>query len=133
MLFDEADFGRNIAKLTDAQRRVGALLSIANAVPADGLVTGVLVNEADKVKHAVEAAKALGLKDVTRALDKLLSLTPKELWSMDADARYEWSQSDEKNVEKIAKLEETDLFEDARQTMMRAAVSLALDHAEEFF
>lgn len=132
-LYGEKDFGGGIGKLTDAQRRVGALLSVANAVPCDGLVTGVVVNEGDKVKHAIEAAKALGLKDVTRALDKLVSLVPKVLWTKDADARWDWSQNNDKAVEKIAELEETDLFEDARQSMMRAAIALALEHPDEFF
>ncbi|MDX2147362.1 MAG: hypothetical protein SFZ23_07545 [Planctomycetota bacterium] len=131
--YSETDFQKGVAKLTDAQRRAGALILLTCAIPMDGLFIGVLVNQPEVMPHAVEAARTLGLSDGLRFLDALAKATPKGLLQQKtSDARMTWAEENESPPE-LEELEASELAEVGAAQMQLAAMKLVVTHADEFF
>lgn len=132
-LFGAGDFLGPAAKLTVHQRRAGAMLAFSNAMPWDGLVVGVVVNQPELLRHVREAATALKLKRVSSLVAKMLAILPAAVFKLrSGDQRLTCLDNDPRTL-KLSALEDSALAENARCDMMVAATRIILDHPEEFF
>lgn len=79
-----------------ARRDVSVLLNIWDALPCDGMVTGVFINQAELVPKAIAIASELGLHEQAKLLQRGLALFPTHLVEgHDINTRFEWFQSPE--------------------------------------
>ncbi len=132
-LYGARDFVGTADKLTTHQRRAGAMLAFSNAMPWDGLVIGVIVNQPEVIAHVREAAAALNLRRVASLITKMRTLIPPGVFQQSSVDDRMASLDADPNTAKLHALEDSDLAEDARCDMMVAAMRLVLDHPEEFF
>jgi hypothetical protein len=122
------------SKLTINQLRACAFASFSGAVPMDGLVVGVLVNKPRIFELVVDAAKSLALRRVSKQLQRVSDVLPPAFWKLKkVDDRLEWLEKHEKVAKALARIEDSEKFDDARFEMMLVAASIALDNPDEFF
>lgn len=133
-LFEDGDLEPAVSLLTPNQRRAGAMIWFATALPCDGLHIGVLVNQPYILPHVREAARALKLKDVELVIRAIDTIVPPEVLTMaDCEQRYAWYEEHQDVLEKLDALEAKDSFNDALNTMIQMAMILVADHPDEFF
>jgi hypothetical protein len=100
----------------------------------DGLVVGVLVNKPRIFELVVDAAKSLALRRVSKQLQRVSDVLPPAFWKLKkVDDRLEWLEKHEKVAKALARIEDSEKFDDARFEMMLVAASIALDNPDEFF
>jgi hypothetical protein len=77
------------------RRRVAALVSFHNALPFDGILTGVAVNQPGVIAVGIEAAQAEGAVELVGYLKEIAGCIPAELVSLeDVEQRLSYYDSD---------------------------------------
>jgi len=118
------------------RRHVSALIDFWLAVPGDGLLVGVAVNQPGVVAAAIKAAQDLKLPGVLTKLKKIQPHIPAKVLDIDdAEERFAWYESakGQAHAEALEDLE-SDLEEAGFiNEIVLAPLLLALKHPAEFF
>lgn len=119
-----------------ARRHVSALVSLGNAIPADGLTVGVACNQPGIVAVAIEAADAMNLASIRPTLAKIQACIPPNILALDdAGDRQEWygSPVGEPLAEKLEAIEQEDEEGELGTVLLEAAVRRVLAQPRESF
>jgi hypothetical protein len=97
------------ASASKARREVSALVDFWSAIPTDGLVIGIAVNQPGVVATAIDAAKSMKLASLVPLLEQIKKHIPSTVVAMsDVDKRMEWYESakGESHAAQLGELEE---------------------------
>jgi hypothetical protein len=118
------------------RRHVAALVDLWSAIPPDGLLVGVAVNQPEVVPVAIEAAEAMELPHVRPMLEQISDCIPPEvLFIDDVEDRLSWYQEEEHEplAERLAELEEEAQDGPFASELMLACLNRTLAEPREFF
>lgn len=128
-----SDATRKLA--SEPRREVGSLINFWNALPTDGMLIGVVVNNAPLVPVALAAATSMKLPRHARILEQTLAYIPPTLMKLSIDKRLAWTETPEAapSIKKLEKLEETAQSESLVNGIMEACLKRTLAEPDEFF
>ena len=120
-----------------ARRHVSALIDVWSAIPTDGLLVGVAVNQPEVVAAAIEAARFMKLKTCAELLARIHECIPGEVSSRsEPTSRHEWYDGGKKGRKLAAQLEELEgIAQDGEfgTELLEACFRRVLAEPAEFF
>lgn len=126
---------KGLKKMSPERRAFYGLSTINSYFKADGLVTGVAMNDPELLAAAIEGAKAMKLEKVAKILEKAAKqFPPRSSWksSRKRDAWFE-TAAGEKAAAKLADLENQLSDAEGRVGFVARCLKYALANPSEFF
>lgn len=124
------------AKASPARREVSALTDLHNSIAPDGVLVGVICNQAPVVAPAIAAAASMRLPAVAELLKELAGHIPATILEMDdPEDRLNWYDSPEgvEHSEALEDLEERLQHERIVTDLMLACCRRVINESAEFF
>lgn len=119
-----------------ARRHVGALMAFWDAIPADGVLTGVACNQPEIVAVALDAARAMDLPKIADVIARIQECIPAEVLALgDPGDRADWydSETGQPSADRLERLEEEFDSGDNVDQLMNACAARILAEPNEFF
>ena len=122
--------------VSQTRREVSALVGFWEAIPFDGVLIGVAVNQPAIVPASIQAAKSMRLGSVTTLLEEMQSHVPASVIDIeDAEGRIEWYESEDGrgSAAALAQIEEKLNEGDFAEQLLLGVFQRVLAEPEEFF